>query len=211
MCLSVGMHDFSITAAALTLRCQPTNHSKSRANDEGQALHAAGRHSAAFDAFTEAIRLRPTSAVYHANRAAAALRLGRPAIAAEDADEAARRDPTYLRAHLRGGRARLQLGQPQAAAACFRAALAADASSTAAAKGLTEAAAMEAAQQRQADAEAEAAQRGARPGLPRGEVPEEQAVLQLHSAEQMLAANPRLQVGCVGPAVGAMTACWLEC
>ena len=158
-------------------------------------LFKAGRHGPAFDAFTEAIRLCPTSPVYHCNRAAAALRLGRPAIAAEDAEEAARRDASYLRAHLRAGRARLQLRQAEAAEACFRRALELDPASKAAAAGLAEAEALGERQRRQAADEAAAAQRGSRPGLTREAVPEEEAVAQLYSAEQMLAANPDLQVG----------------
>ena len=41
--------------------------------------------SHAFASFTEAIRLCPTSAAYHANRASVALRLGRFTVALEDA------------------------------------------------------------------------------------------------------------------------------
>lgn len=41
--------------------------------------------SHAFASFTEAIRLCPTSAAYHANRAFVALRLGRFTVALEDA------------------------------------------------------------------------------------------------------------------------------
>lgn len=44
------------------------------ANDEGLRLLAAGRLSEAFDCFTEAIRLQPTSPVYHCNRAAVCLK-----------------------------------------------------------------------------------------------------------------------------------------
>lgn len=39
----------------------------------------------AFAAYTEAIRLCPSSATYHANRAAAALKLGRYVVARQDA------------------------------------------------------------------------------------------------------------------------------
>jgi tetratricopeptide (TPR) repeat protein len=156
-------------------------------------LFTAGQHSAAFHAFTEAIRLAPTSAVYHCNRAAAGLKLGRPDIAAADADQAVQRDPSYTRGHLRGGRARLQLGQPGLAEACFRRALKSDASCAAAVKGLTEAAEAAQKQQRQAEAEQAAAQLGCRPGLSREALPEEEAVEQLYAAERMLAANPGLQ------------------
>jgi tetratricopeptide (TPR) repeat protein len=110
------------------------------ANDHGMQLFRGGKHSAAFDAFTEAIRLCPTSPVYHCNRAAAALKLGQAAIAAEDAANAAKRDPAYLRAHLRGGRAHLQLRQPEAARQSFERALELDCNCAAATKGLAEAA-----------------------------------------------------------------------
>ena len=156
-------------------------------------LFGAGQHSAAFDCFTEAIRLSPTSAVYHANRAVAALKLGRPAIAAADADQAAQRDPAYLRAHLRAGRARLQLRQPELAEQSFRRALELDAGCGAAARGLAEAGQLAAEAAEQAAAEVAAAQRGSRAGLTREAVPEEEAVAQLYAAEQMLAANSRLQ------------------
>ena len=156
-------------------------------------LFAGGQHSAAFDAFTEAIRLAPTSAVYHCNRAAAALKLGRPDIAVADADHAAQRDPAYVRAHLRGGGARLRLGQPDLAGECFRQALELDASCAAAVKGLAEAAEAAQKQQRQVEAEQAAAQLGSRPGLSREAMPEGEAVGQLYAAERMLAANPGLQ------------------
>jgi predicted Zn-dependent protease len=157
------------------------------------ALFRQGKASEAFDCFKEAIRLCPTSAVYHANRAAAALKLGRADIAAEDANHAAERDPGYLRAHLRTGRARLGLGEPQAAEQSFKRALELDANCAAARKGLEEAAQLAAQQARQAEEQEAEARRGARPGLARAPVSEEEAVSQLHSAERMLAANPRLE------------------
>ena len=161
-------------------------------------LFSSGQHSAAFDCFTQAIRLCPTSPVYHCNRAATALKLGRPGIAAGDAAAAAQRDPGYLRAHLRLGRAHLQLQQPAEAEAAFRRALELDAACAAASKGLAEAAAMAQRQRQQADEEAAAARAGSRPGLTREAVPEEDAVAQLYAAEQMLAAQPKLQVGAAG-------------
>ena len=51
-------------------------------NDRGVALQKQKKHDDAFDEFTEAIRLAPSRAVYHANRAAVALKLGRDACAA---------------------------------------------------------------------------------------------------------------------------------
>ena len=51
-------------------------------NDRGVALQKQKKHDDAFDEFTEAVRLAPSRAVYHANRAAVALKLGRDACAA---------------------------------------------------------------------------------------------------------------------------------
>lgn len=161
-------------------------------NDRGMQLFKGGRHSEAFDAFTEAIRLCPTSPVYHCNRAAAALKLGQAAIAAEDAANAARRDPAYLRAHLRGGLAQLRLRQAEPARHSFQRALELDPSCAAAAKGLADAAQLAEELAAQLEAEAAAARGSRRAALPRGAVPEEEAVLQLLSAEQMLAAHPRM-------------------
>lgn len=48
-------------------------------------MYAKKQYGAAFDLWTTAIKLCPRRAVYHCNRAAAALKLGQYAIAAEDA------------------------------------------------------------------------------------------------------------------------------
>lgn len=58
------------------------------ANDRGMEAFAAKRWKDAFDEYTEAIRLEPRRAGYHANRAAAALKLERHHCAAEDAARA---------------------------------------------------------------------------------------------------------------------------
>lgn len=157
-------------------------------------MFAAGQHSAAFEWFTEAVRLHPTSPVYHANQAAAALKLGRAELAAGAAAAAVKRDPGYLRGHLRLGRAQLALGQPAEAAAAFQQALQIDPACAAASRGLAEAERMGEQQRGQEAEERAAAAAGSRPGLSRGAVPEEEAAAQLYAAEQMLAANPRLQV-----------------
>ena len=54
-------------------------------NDAGVRAHSAGKYSKALQHFTEAVRLAPTKAAYHCNRAAAALKLGQHAMALEDA------------------------------------------------------------------------------------------------------------------------------
>ena len=84
------------------------------ANDLGVASFRARDWSAAFDHHTEAIRLEPRRAVYHANRAAAALKLGRHRCALDDADAAVERDPTHVQA-LRGRRAAAALRKPDVA------------------------------------------------------------------------------------------------
>lgn len=48
-------------------------------------LYKQKQYSKAFDAYTEAIRLCPRKAVYHANRAATAAKLGRHDVALQDA------------------------------------------------------------------------------------------------------------------------------
>lgn len=54
-------------------------------NDAGVRAQSASKYSTALQHFTEAIRLAPTKAAYHSNRAAAALKLGQFAMALGDA------------------------------------------------------------------------------------------------------------------------------
>ena len=77
-------------------------------NDRGVALQKQKKHDDAFDEFTEAVRLSPSRAVYHANRAAVALKLGRDACAASDALHACERDPNHVAAHVRAATATLR-------------------------------------------------------------------------------------------------------
>lgn len=56
-----------------------------RANDMAVQVFNARDYATAFELYTEAIRLCPRKAIYHCNRAAAALKLGEVATAAEDA------------------------------------------------------------------------------------------------------------------------------
>jgi DnaJ family protein C protein 7 len=163
------------------------------ANGAGLVAHAAGAHADAFEAFTEAIRLAPREAQYHANRAAAALRLGRAGVAAEDAEQAAALDAGSARARLRAGRARLALGDAAAAAAHFERAQELGPASAAAARGLEEARALSAKQAAAQERERTAADAAVRPPLTRGAVEAEAAALQLLAADAMLEANPRLE------------------
>lgn len=90
-------------------------------NDRGMAAYAERRFRDAHAAFTEAARLEPRRAGYHANRAAANLKLGNHRAAAEDAENALRVDATHLKAMLRFGEAAL-LGRldPRRALRSFR-------------------------------------------------------------------------------------------
>ncbi len=74
------------------------------ANDDGMRKIGEQRYEEVFEAFTEAIRLEPRRAVYHANRAAAGLKLQRYRVAADDAACAIERDSNYLKALIRGRR-----------------------------------------------------------------------------------------------------------
>ncbi len=69
---------------------------------------------AAYEHFTEAIRLAPTKAAYHSNRAAVALRLKNACGAAEDAEHAVRLCPHHVGAHLRAARAYTALHNAEA-------------------------------------------------------------------------------------------------
>ncbi|KFM27841.1 Small glutamine-rich tetratricopeptide repeat-containing protein 2 [Auxenochlorella protothecoides] len=88
-----------------------------RHNDAGTAALAAGNPGPAFEEFTQAIRLWPSSPAYHSNRAAAALKLARFGVAAEDARDALRLDPGSARAALRLAKAQAGSRDPAAAAA----------------------------------------------------------------------------------------------
>ena len=83
------------------------------ANDDGVAASAAGDYPRAHASFTEAVRLAPSRAVYHANRASAALRLGNAAGAAEDAEHAVSISPGSAVAHLRAARSHVLLRHPE--------------------------------------------------------------------------------------------------
>ena len=91
------------------------------ANDRGMEAYAEQRFRDAHAAFTEAARLEPRRAGYHANRAAASLKLGDHRAAAEDAENALRFDKTHVKAMLRFGEATLR-GRldPRRALARFR-------------------------------------------------------------------------------------------
>lgn len=136
------------------------------ANDRGMKAFGEKRWGDAFDEYTEAIRLEPRRPGYHANRAAAALKLGRHRCAADDAAHAIERDPRHLRAHLRAATAHLNLREPDNALALYTAALAIEPSSTAAAEGKAAAARATGAAAAERATEAAAARAGTRAPLP---------------------------------------------
>ena len=107
-------------------------------NDRGVALQRQKKHDDAFDEFTEAVRLAPSRAVYHANRAAVALKLGRDACAASDALHACERDPNHVAAHVRAAKATLRARRdPEESLRLFERALVLDPGNVAAARGKT--------------------------------------------------------------------------
>ena len=111
-------------------------------NDRGVALQRQKKHDDAFDEFTEAVRLAPSRAVYHANRAAVALKLGRDACAASDALHACERDPNHVAAHVRAAKATLRARRdPEESPRLFERALVLDPGNVAAARGKADASA----------------------------------------------------------------------
>lgn len=152
-----------------------------------------GNFSAAFDSFTEAIRLCPRRSVYHCNRAATALRLKRYDIAAVDSQNAAERDPSSVKALVRGGKAHMGLCQPELAGPLFAAAILLSPADKAASTGLEASRKLLATSQAIASREAAAASSGERAGLSLESPTDEAAAAQLLAAEAMLKANPRLQ------------------
>lgn len=161
------------------------------ANDEGVAAYATGKLSEAFDRFTEAIRLRPTCAVYHSNRSAVALKLGRPDIAVEDAENALERNCLDLKALLRAGRSHLEVGNPEQARERFSKALELNRDNKSAQKGLFKAKALEERLRKEEEEGQAYATAGRRKALSREECREEEAAMQLLGVEEMLTKNPK--------------------
>ena len=163
------------------------------ANDRGMEAMCGQAYEEAFDAFTEAIRLEPRKAVYHANRAAAGIKLERFRAAAEDAECAIERDAKYVKALLRAGTANLKLRLPDKALEMFDSVLTIDPDNEKAIKGRREAEHAAAAASAEVKRQEEAALHGARPALPRRDIDEEIAAESLLSAEELLRANPNFE------------------
>lgn len=96
------------------------------------------KYGRAFDCFTEAIRLHPQSAVYHCNRALAALKLRRYPVALEDAQNAMSRRAKYVAAYVRAGKACVGMGDLAKARSYFEEARGLEAGCKGAANGLLE-------------------------------------------------------------------------
>eukprot|EP00873_Tetraselmis_striata_P032890 jgi/Tetstr1/453154/TSEL_040174.t1 len=169
-----------------------------RSNDAGTAAFKAQDFSAAFDCFTEAIRLCPQKPVYHCNRAATALKLGREDIALRDAEYALERDPAYEKAMLKAGEACLSVGKSQQAASHFKALMVLNPGSKAAATGARKAAIKIIEDAKASSREEEERAQGGRPGLPLTLLPEKDAVELLYSAREMLRLHPDLEAARCG-------------
>ena len=154
-------------------------------NDRGAQLCKEKKHAEAFDEFTEAVRLAPSRAVYHANRSSCALKLGRHVCARDDAAHAIERDPSHVAAHVRGANASLKMRDPNAALRLFDAALRLDPGNAAAARGKTTAAAAAGAANAERAAQTERARLGERDPLPAPSAWPDQC----HCAESLLAAE----------------------
>ena len=135
-------------------------------NDAGAESFKAKRFGEAFDRFTEAIRSWPSRPVYHANRASAALKLGRCEVAAADCEEALRLDPGSAKVAARCATALQRLGRYEQAGERWRQALACDPQSDKAAAGLRACRELEAQAERKRVEEAERSEAGTRTGLP---------------------------------------------
>ena len=173
-----------------------------RCNDDGMALYQQKKYEQAFDMYTDAARLEPRRAGYHANRAAAGLKLKRYKVAAEDAEVALTIDPQHLRASLRAGEARMRLREPRVSLLHFRNALRIDPSNSVALKG--EAKASVAASKEAVDLEHQ--RNDTRAGL-RAPFPSQILWPDLQTAaecalscEQILIANPKSQIAGVAAA-----------
>ena len=99
-----------------TPAADPTE-SAEAAKDRGNALFKSGDFKSAELAYTEAIALDPSSAAYHANRAAARLKLHDHANALADATAALALDGSHTKARHRRAMALAKLGRHDEAAA----------------------------------------------------------------------------------------------
>jgi serine/threonine-protein phosphatase 5 len=98
------------TAPAATEVSEEITKLANELKDEGNKLLAEGSARCAVGKYTEAIELHPT-AVFHANRAAAFIKLEAYGQAGEDGSAAILLDPTYAKGYYRRGAAFIALGK----------------------------------------------------------------------------------------------------
>jgi len=178
-----------------------------KANDEGMVAYAEKKYRLAFESYTEAARLEPKRPGYHANRAAAGLKLGYYARAAADAENALKIDPTHVKAALRAGEAWLRTRRPAKASAHFKNALRLCPGNGVAQRGLAKATAEATLEKITENKITDASRRGSRAALPEfTRWPDlETAAETALSAEEIYESNPRSAFA----AVAAAEACVL--
>lgn len=81
------------------------------AKQRGNVLFSEGQYAKALDAYLDAVKHNPGSAVYFSNAAACYSRLGNHSLAVEMANEALSRDPANVKAYYRRGVGRMHLGE----------------------------------------------------------------------------------------------------
>ena len=85
-----------------------------KAKEEGNKAFSKGDFALAAENFTLAINLDPNNHVYHANRSAALLKMGKLEDALEDADRTIKLKPLYAKGHYRKGQVMLMFTTPYA-------------------------------------------------------------------------------------------------
>jgi len=165
----------------------------SRVAAAGHEHYQNRRNEEALTKFTEAARLAPQCDTHHANRAAAAMRLQRWDLAAEAAEDALRIRPDGWKARIRAGEARKRLGDLPQAIQHFKKALQVDPNHPRARRGWEEATAALEREEEDRRREREQARKGARKGLELCLGTDEEAAVLLHTAEEMLKAQPKLE------------------
>ena len=153
-------------------------------------LAAARDYSGAYTHFTEAVRLAPDRAAYHANRAVAALRLRNFAGAVEDAEHAVRLCPTHLQSRLHAAKAYMALVKPEDALRHYEGILVEQPDHREAQLGREAASQLQDKARQTRDREAQSAANGERAALPCEPLSDDEAAEQLLAAEHMHRLHP---------------------
>jgi DnaJ homolog subfamily C member 7 len=163
-------------------------------NDQGMVAYKGRSYGDAFECFTEAIRLHPSSTVYHSNRSLVALKLGRYDIALDDAKHSIERDDTYLNGYIRAGKACLGLCLPEDAKGYFSKAQELQPDASVASRGLDDAAQLMEEMKIEDDENQKLADRCERKMLPsEGDVDVVGISEALLGAEDVLSRHPRME------------------